>query len=115
MEMENKKIKSILNNVFFAETNYKLSKFEAEEIIKSILTKSKNEIIELAKNDALPFWVSMIVKKAAKDHEKGSIELIEILFDRVYNPKYNENTSSAPAKKSSLDGFRSKMEIVKAG
>jgi hypothetical protein len=79
-----KKISTIIYDVFLQEHNIKLSKAQTEEIIKSILSRNKTELIELAKNDQLPFWISLIAKKAQMDFERGSIELIEKLFDRVY-------------------------------
>lgn len=79
-----KKVDTILREVFLAEYNVKLSKSQTEEIIKGILSKSRSELVELAKNDELPFWISMIAKKATRDYEKGSIHLLELLFDRVY-------------------------------
>ena len=79
-----KKVDTILREVFLAEYNVKLSKSQTEEIIKGILSKNRIELVELAKNDDLPFWVSMIAKKATRDYEKGSIHLLELLFDRVY-------------------------------
>ena len=83
-----KKVETILREVFLAEYNVKITKSQTEDIIKGILSKSRSELIELAKNDDLPFWVAMIAKKATRDYEKGSIHLLELLFDRVYgNPK----------------------------
>jgi hypothetical protein len=79
-----KKVDTILREVFLAEYNVKLSKSQTEEIIKGILCKSRTELIELAKNDDLPFWIAMIAKKATRDYDKGSIHLLELLFDRVY-------------------------------
>ena len=79
-----KKVDTILKEIFLDEYNVRLSKSQTEEIIKNILTKSRSELIELAKNDDLPFWVSMIAKKATRDYERGSIHLLELLFDRVY-------------------------------
>ena len=79
-----KKIETILKDVFLAEYNTKLTNGQAQDIIKGILTKSRSELIELAKNDDLPFWISMIAKKATRDYERGSIHLVELLFDRVY-------------------------------
>jgi hypothetical protein len=79
-----KKISTIIQDVFLEEHNVKLSKAQTEEIIKSILSRNKSELIDLAKNDELPFWISLIAKKAQMDFERGSIELIEKLFDRVY-------------------------------
>lgn len=79
-----KKVETILKDVFLAEYNTKLTNGQAQDIIKGILTKSRSELIELAKNDDLPFWISMIAKKATRDYERGSIHLVELLFDRVY-------------------------------
>jgi len=79
-----KKVETILREVFLAEYNVKITKSQTEDIIKGILSKSRSELIDLAKNDDLPFWVAMIAKKATRDYEKGSIHLLELLFDRVY-------------------------------
>jgi hypothetical protein len=79
-----KKIETILKDVFLAEYNTKLTNGQAQDIIKGLLTKSRSELIDLAKNDDLPFWISMIAKKATRDYERGSIHLVELLFDRVY-------------------------------
>lgn len=79
-----KKVDTILREIFLSEYNIKLTKTQTDDIIKSILTKSRSELVELAKNEELPFWISMIAKKATRDYEKGSIHLLELLFDRVY-------------------------------
>ena len=79
-----KKVDTILKEIFLDEYNIKLSKSQTDEIIKGILSKTRTELIELAKNEELPFWISMIAKKATRDYEKGSIHLLELLFDRVY-------------------------------
>ena len=79
-----KKVETILRQVFLDEYNVKITKSQTEDIIKGILSKSRSELIDLAKNDDLPFWVAMIAKKATRDYEKGSIHLLELLFDRVY-------------------------------
>jgi hypothetical protein len=87
-----KKVETILKEVFLAEYNVKLSAGQTSDIIQSLLTKSRTELIELAKNDELPFWISMIAKKATRDYERGSIHLLEILFDRVYGkPKETQH------------------------
>jgi hypothetical protein len=87
-----KKVETILKEVFLAEYNVKLSAGQTSDIIQSILTKSRSELMALAKNDELPFWISMIAKKATRDYERGSIHLLEILFDRVYGkPKETQH------------------------
>ena len=87
-----KNVETILREVFLAEYNIKLSSGQTNDIIQSILTKSRTELIELAKNDELPFWIAMIAKKATRDYERGSIHLLELLFDRVYGkPKETQH------------------------
>jgi hypothetical protein len=87
-----KKVETILKEVFLAEYNVKLSSGQTNDIIQSILSKSRSELIELAKNDELPFWIAMIAKKATRDYERGSIHLLELLFDRVYGkPKETQH------------------------
>jgi len=87
-----KKVETILKEVFLAEYNVKLSSGQTTDIIQSILSKSRSELIELAKNDELPFWIAMIAKKATRDYERGSIHLLELLFDRVYGkPKETQH------------------------
>lgn len=79
-----KKIETVLRDYFLAEANIKLSKSQVEDIIKNVLSKTRSELMELAKNDELPFWISLIAKKAARDYDKGSIHILDVLFDRVY-------------------------------
>ena len=79
-----KKIENILKDHFLAEHNLKLSKSQAQDMIKVILGKTREELVDLAKNNELPFWVALIVKKAQKDYMKGSIHILDVLFDRVY-------------------------------
>lgn len=87
-----KNVETILKEVFLAEYNVKLSSGQTTDIIQSILSKSRSELIELAKNDELPFWIAMIAKKATRDYERGSIHLLELLFDRVYGkPKETQH------------------------
>jgi hypothetical protein len=50
-----KKIETILKEHFLEEHNLKLSKSQTQDIIKTILGKTRSELIELAKNDDLPF------------------------------------------------------------
>ena len=87
-----KKIETILKEHFLDEHNLKLSKSQVQDMIQVILGKNKKELIELAKNDELPFWVSLIAKKAERDFNKGSIHILDVLFDRVYGkPKEEVN------------------------
>jgi hypothetical protein len=85
-----KKIETILKEHFIAEHNLKLSKTQTQDIIRTILGKTRNELVEMAKNDELPFWISLIAKKAQRDFDKGSIHILDVLFDRVYGKPKEE-------------------------
>ena len=87
-----KKIETVLKDYFLDEHNIRLTKTQMQDMIMVILGKNKKELIELAKNDELPFWVSLIAKKAERDFSKGSIHILDVLFDRVYGkPKEEVN------------------------
>lgn len=87
-----KKIETVLKEYFLDEHNIRLTKSQMQDMIMVILGKNKKELIDLAKNDELPFWVSLIAKKAERDFSKGSIHILDVLFDRVYGkPKEEVN------------------------
>ncbi len=85
-----KKIETVLADYFFSEHNLKLSKTQTQDIIQVILGKTKKELMDLASNDELPFWVALIAKKAKRDFDKGSIHILDVLFDRVYGKPKEE-------------------------
>ena len=85
-----KKIESLLREHFLEEHNLKLSKGQTQDIIKNILGKTRSELVELAKNDELPFWIALIANKAQRDFKKGSIHILDVLFDRVYGKPKEE-------------------------
>jgi hypothetical protein len=87
-----KNIDKILQEYFFAERNLKLSKGQTQEIIQSLLSRPSSELMELAKHPDLPFWISLIAKKAKRDFDRGSIHVLEVLFDRVYGKPKEEVT-----------------------
>jgi len=93
-----KKVDTILKEIFLDEYNVRLSKSQTEEIIKGVLSKTRSELMELAQNEELPFWISMIANKATKDYKKGSIHLLELLFDRVYGKPKETVDQSIEAK-----------------
>lgn len=87
-----KKIETVLKAYFLDEHNIRLTKTQMQDMIMVILGKNKKELIDLAKNDELPFWISLIAKKAERDFNKGSIHILDVLFDRVYGkPKEEVN------------------------
>jgi hypothetical protein len=91
-----KKVETVLKNYFFDEHNLKLSKGQTQDIIRVILGKTRSQLVELAKNDELPFWVSLIVNKAQRDYKKGSMHVLDVLFDRVYGkPKEEIETTNS--------------------
>jgi len=79
-----KLLRNVVKDVFLQEFNLGLSHSQANEIISGILAMTREELMNVAKNDQAPFWISMIAKKATRDYERGSIHLLEVLMDRVY-------------------------------
>jgi hypothetical protein len=73
-----KNVETLLKEHFLDEHNVKLSKGQVQDIIKNVLGKSRSELVELAKNDQLPFWIALIAKKAQRDYEKGSIHILDV-------------------------------------
>jgi hypothetical protein len=92
-----KKLETVIQEYFLGEHNMRLSKSQTAQMIEAFLSKTKKEIFQLAKNEELPFWVEMLVNKAEKDLKKGSIELVEKLWDRIYG-KPNQNEEKEPEK-----------------
>jgi hypothetical protein len=84
-----KNVETLLKEHFLDEHNVKLSKGQVQDIIKNVLGKSRSELVELAKNDQLPFWIALIAKKAQRDYEKGHSHS-RCLFDRVYGKPKEE-------------------------
>jgi len=80
----------ILKELFLNEFNFKLNKHQAQDIIKNILSCTRKELTDMANNDELPFWISIIANKAQKDFKKGSMEVVNILFNRVYGTPTEE-------------------------
>lgn len=88
------KMETILKQYFLDEHQMKLTKGQMQDIIKNLLSKTRSELVELANNDQLPFWISMIAQKANRDFKKGSVHLLDVLFDRVYGkPKEEQETN----------------------
>ena len=95
-----KKIENVLKGYFFEEQNLKLNKTQTQDIIRVILGKTRKDLVEMAKNEDLPFWVSLIVNKAQRDFKKGSIHILDVLFDRVYGkPKEELETNNVTSLK----------------
>jgi hypothetical protein len=63
-----KGINKVIEEHFLQEHNLKLSKSQTQDIIKNILGKTRSELVELAKNDELPFWI-------ASNSEQGTTRL----------------------------------------
>jgi hypothetical protein len=89
-----KSMETIISEYFLDEKNMKLTKSQVQDIIKVILSKNRNDLTDLANNEELPFWIALIAKKAKRDFEKGSIHILDVLFDRVYGkPKEEVDTN----------------------
>jgi hypothetical protein len=89
-----KLLKNVVKDTFLQEFNVRLSHSQANEIISGILAMTRQQLIDFAKDENVPFWISMIAKKAQRDYERGSIHLLEVLMDRVYGkPKETVDTT----------------------
>ena len=89
-----KKVETLIKEYFLQEKNIKLSKTQIQEMIQSVLMKTRDELIDIAKNPDLPFWLAIIVKKAQKDFSSGSMDIVEKLLDRAYG-KSTENIDTS--------------------
>jgi len=85
-----KKVETILKEHFLSEHNVKLTKSQTQDIVKTLLSKTRSELMELAKDESLPFWVALIANKASRDFKKGSIHILDVLWDRVYGKPKEE-------------------------
>lgn len=103
---------TILKQYFADEHNLKLTKSQTQELISGILTKTRKELVQLAKDDKLPFWISMIAKKAVSDYKNGSIELVEKLWDRVHGRPAQEIKNDVTVNNASDDQLINDLQNV---
>lgn len=110
-----KKIETVIKELFSKEYNFQLSKSQISEIMIGVLSKTRSELVEMANNDQLPFWISLIAKKAQEDYKKGSIDIIEKMFDRVYGkskqPLEHTGKDGEPIK-TTIEGFTLNGEFI---
>ena len=67
---------------------------ESVSVIMAMLCMTERQVSELGERDDVPFWLKMISKKMERDLSRGSIHLMEVLFDRVYGkPKETIDTT----------------------
>lgn len=79
-----KALRNVIKDLFIEEFNVQLSSSQANEMIMAMLCMTERQISELGERDDVPFWLKMISKKMERDLSRGSIHLMEVLFDRVY-------------------------------
>ncbi len=93
-----KALRNVIKDLFIEEFNVQLSSSQANEMIMAMLCMTERQISELGERDDVPFWLKMISKKMERDLSRGSIHLMEVLFDRVYGkPKETiDSTISMP-------------------
>jgi len=90
--------RNVIKDLFIEEFNVQLSSSQANEMIMAMLCMTERQVSELGERDDVPFWLKMISKKMERDLSRGSIHLMEVLFDRVYGkPKETiDSTISMP-------------------
>ena len=94
-----KKLETLIQEHFLGEHNFRLSKSQTNELIESFLSKPMGELVELSNNKELPFWIALLVKKATADYKKGSMEILEKLWDRVHGkPKQTNEVTGQDGK-----------------
>jgi hypothetical protein len=87
-------LKNVIKDVFMEEFNLQLSSSQANDMIMAMLCMTEKQISDLGTRDDVPFWLKMISKKMERDMSRGSIHLMEVLFDRVYGkPKETVDTT----------------------
>ena len=93
-----KALRNVIKDLFIEEFNVQLSSSQANEMIMAMLCMTERQVSELGERDDVPFWLKMISKKMERDLSRGSIHLMEVLFDRVYGkPKETiDSTISMP-------------------
>jgi hypothetical protein len=109
-----KKIENVVGDLFINEFNLRLSKSQCHEIIESLLTMTHGEITKLGERTDVPFWMKMIAKKMERDLNKGSVHLMEVLFDRVFGkPKETIDTiNTSPEPIISIDVVQSTIPLA---
>jgi hypothetical protein len=109
-----KKIENVIGELFATEFNLRLSKSQCHEIIESLLTMTHGQITKLGERDDVPFWMKMIAKKMERDMNRGSVHLMEILFDRVFGkPKETIDTiNSSPEPFIQIDVVSSEIPLA---
>lgn len=89
-----KALRNVIKEVFVEEFDITLSSSQANEMIMAMLCMTEKQIKDLGEREDVPFWLKMISKKMERDMSRGSIHLMEILFDRVYGkPKETVDTT----------------------
>jgi hypothetical protein len=89
-----KALRNVIKDIFIEEFNVQLSSSQANDMIMSMLCMTEKQVSDLGQRDDVPFWLKMISKKMEKDMSRGSIHLMEVLFDRVYGkPKETVDTT----------------------
>ena len=89
-----KLLKNVVKDVFMQEFEVTLSNSQANEMIMAMLCMTEKQVKDLGEREDVPFWLKMISKKMERDMSKGSVHLMEVLFDRVYGkPKETVDTT----------------------
>ena len=87
-------LKNVIKEVFMEEFDITLSSSQANDMIMAMLCMTEKQVKDLGEREDVPFWLKMISKKMERDMSRGSIHLMEVLFDRVYGkPKETVDTT----------------------
>lgn len=79
-----KSIASRLKELGYLGHNEKLlTRSQIEELIRLTLSKTKAELTEMAKDPNVPYWITLIANAAAKNAQKGTIDILGFSLDRT--------------------------------
>lgn len=87
-------LRNVIKDVFMEEFDITLSASQANDMIMAMLCMTEKQVSDLGEREDVPFWLKMISKKMERDMSRGSVHLMEVLFDRVYGkPKETVDTT----------------------
>lgn len=107
-------LRNVIKDVFMEEFDITLSASQANDMIMAMLCMTEKQVSDLGEREDVPFWLKMISKKMERDMSRGSVHLMEVLFDRVYGkPKETVDTTvSMPQAEISVGIIKGSVDLA---
>ena len=77
-------VKQRTAEVFHHQHGFKLTKAQLRDIYTTILGMNRDQLMDVAKDPDLPFWIEPIIAKILADRKTGKVDMIESMFDRAF-------------------------------